>query len=288
MANFVRVPSQDSATSPTTRAKPALGQSAVQSGLAVSFLDRLTLNHGPTALLGRMFLNTDAECRKRGVTLSFGTFDELLAINAANRDTWKPLMPIFDPAFHDFTDDTAIVLIGRNRAGQAVMTNVGLRFDLTGTTYHDYAEQLRVNYARPESMKRPGERCIPSAPSLKLMTGQVLFAGALWFHPSVRSIGLAPYTGRTLRGLALTRWNMDYATAFIVEGPLKGGLAERIGYPNVEWSIAYENTAMGNFTCGLTWMDRAHLLADLETFQAKMVADTAAAAAQTSLRAQTQ
>jgi hypothetical protein len=270
MAASVTVPSQHRDETPVGYLDPGATTGPE------SFLTRLVVNHGPAALLGRLFLNTDAECRRRGVTLTFGTFAELLAINAQNRDSWKPLMPIFDPAFHDFTDDNAIVLVGRNRAGVPVMTNVGLRFDLTGTNYHDYAEQLRVNYARPEEMKRPGERCIATAPSLKTMTGQVLFAGALWFHPSVRGIGLAPFTGRTLRGLALTRWNVDYATAFMVEGPLKGGLADRIGYPQVEWSIAYENTAMGDFKCGLTWMDRMFLLQDLAAFQQTMDGKAAA------------
>ncbi len=182
-----------------------------------SFLNSLVVKHGPAALLGRLFLNADASCRKLGITLSFGTFDELLAINAANRDSWKPLMPIFDPAFHDFSDDNAIVLIGRNAAGKALVTIVGLKLDLSGTTYQEYAEQLRINYAKPESMKRAGERCIATAPSMKLMTGQVLFEGGVWVHPEVRGLDLVGYVSRTMRGLALTRWNVDYASAFMVE-----------------------------------------------------------------------
>ena len=38
----------------------------------------ITVEHGPVDLLGRFFLKADTAARERGVTLSFGTFEELL------------------------------------------------------------------------------------------------------------------------------------------------------------------------------------------------------------------
>lgn len=65
---------------------------------------------------------------------------------------------------------------------------------------------------------------------------------------------------------------------------MKKGLADKAGYQHVEWTISYENTTMGNFSCGLTWMDRAMLLEDAEAFQQAM-AVTLATQDATALRA---
>jgi hypothetical protein len=231
-----------------------------------SFLADLTVEHGPVALLGRFFLAADAECRRRGVTLSFGTFDEIVAANRANPDSWKPLFPAYDPAFHDFNADNSFVFIGRDATGRVVVTQAGILFRLETTTFHEFAEALRVNYDEPARMMRPNERCIPTAPSLRTMRGRVLFGGATWFHPSLRGTGLAEITPRISRAYGYTRFKTDYTTSFMVEGPLKGGLAKRAAFPHVEWGVRFENSPMGDFQCALCWMGPDYLLADLETW----------------------
>ena len=42
------------------------------------------VDHGPADLLGRFFLKADTAARERGITLSFGTFEDLVDVNAAN------------------------------------------------------------------------------------------------------------------------------------------------------------------------------------------------------------
>jgi hypothetical protein len=228
-----------------------------------SFLADLTVEHGPLDVLGRVFLAADAECRRRGVTLSFGTFDEIVVANRANPDSWKPLFPAYDPAFHEFNADNSFVFIGRNEAGKVVVTQAGILYRLDDTTFHDFAAALRVNYDDPAHMMRPGERCIPTAPSLKTMRGRILFGGATWFHPSVRGTGLAEITPRISRAYGYTRFKTDYTTSFMVEGPLKGGLAARAAFPNIEWGVRFENSPMGDFQCALCWMGPDYLLDDL-------------------------
>jgi hypothetical protein len=228
-----------------------------------SFINQFTIQHGPLGLLGRFFLAADAECRRRGITLSIGTCSDLVEANQANRDSWKPMMPIFDPAFHAFTPDNSVVFIGRNSAGKIVATQAALLFDLEGTTYHDYAAALKINYADPASMKRDGEVCRPTAPTLKTMTGRVSFSGGLWYHPSVRGLGLAAITPRLTRAWGYAMWRANYATAFIVEGPLKAGLGTNAGYTKSEWGITFENSPMGTFSSALCWMEPDEMLADL-------------------------
>jgi hypothetical protein len=257
----------------STASKRSAAQQMAKPG---DWITQVTIDHGPVDVLGRFFLAADAACRRVGVTLSFGTTADIVETNRRNRDSWKPLMPVYDPAFNDFNDDSAFVFVGRNGAGEIVATQMGRLLPLENETFHDYCSSLKLFYGDPDRMKRPGERAIPTAPTLATMKGRVLFGGAVWYHPSVRKTGLAQLTPRLSRAYGLAKWNIDYNTAFIVEGPLKGGLGRNAGYPHVEWGIGFENTSMGNFTCALCWMDRDYVVADLR----RWLADLAAAGAQ--------
>lgn len=228
-----------------------------------SFLEDVVVEHGPVDLLGRFFLAADAACRERGMLLSFGTFDEVVAANEANRDSWKPLFPAYHPAYHNFTEDNSFALIGRDSSGKVILTQVGILYRLGETSFYDFAKALRINYDDPERMKREGETCNPTAPSLKAMKGNVLFGGAMWIHPSVRKAGFAEITPRISRAYGYTKFRTDYSTAFIVAGPLKGGLGDRAGYPHVDWGVDFENSPMGNFSCAFCWMQPDYLLNDL-------------------------
>ena len=59
---------------------------------------QLKVKYGPVGLLGRFFLWADAAARDRGVTLSFGSLQDLIEANRGNSDSWRPLVPVFDAA----------------------------------------------------------------------------------------------------------------------------------------------------------------------------------------------
>jgi hypothetical protein len=88
-------------------------------------LSQITIEHGPPALLGELFLRAEEEIRKRGITLSFATFDELVALNEKHRDSWMPLISIFHPRYCKLTGDNAYCIFGRNAAGDVVTTQAG-------------------------------------------------------------------------------------------------------------------------------------------------------------------
>ena len=69
----------------------------------------LKIKYGPVGLLGRFFLWADNAARDRGVTLSFGTLQELMEANRSNSDTWRPLVPVFDESLGGVTPETAFV-----------------------------------------------------------------------------------------------------------------------------------------------------------------------------------
>ena len=51
-----------------------------------SFIKCVTVDFGPSELLGPFFIEADAAARRAGVFLTIGDFSELVAINRANRD----------------------------------------------------------------------------------------------------------------------------------------------------------------------------------------------------------
>ena len=75
------------------------------------FLDELRIDYGPVDLLGRFFLKADEAALARGISLSFATFDELIATNKANADSWKPIVTVFDLAYNKLGPETAFCIV---------------------------------------------------------------------------------------------------------------------------------------------------------------------------------
>ena len=92
-----------------------------------SLLPDIRIEHGPHDVLGRFFLLADYALRESGVTLGFGTFAELVETNRANRDTWLPLLPTFDPCNGLLDPEWAYTLIGRNPQGRVVTVECSIQ-----------------------------------------------------------------------------------------------------------------------------------------------------------------
>jgi hypothetical protein len=72
-------------------------EKSVDTAIHPSFLTAVQIEHGPVDLIGRFLQYADAVNRKQGVVLSFATLEELQEVNERNRDSWKPLFPVFNP-----------------------------------------------------------------------------------------------------------------------------------------------------------------------------------------------
>src|SRR6266487_6621180 len=94
----------------------------------------LKVKYGPVGLLGRFFLWADTAARDRGVTLFVASLQDLVDVNRANSETWRPLLPVFDPVLGGITPETGFVLIGRDRSGQVVATQAARVYDWSHTT----------------------------------------------------------------------------------------------------------------------------------------------------------
>lgn len=225
----------------------------------------LQVRHGPTALLGRFFLAADTAARKRGVTLHFARLEELLAANEANRDSWRPLMPLFNPALGGIDANNGFALLGRDNTGDVVACQAARFYNWNDTTFHLEATSLRMYFADPDAARARGDRCDVTAPSAGQIGGRVVFSGGGWYRPDYRGKGLASIIPRISRAYAYTHWQTDFTISMMADGVLAGGMAERTGYTNVEpSSVDCHLSPLGAVRCALVWMEASQLLSDLE------------------------
>lgn len=224
------------------------------------FLDRLEITHGPVAMLGRFFLRAEAELRDRGLTLWWGSMEELLRTNEANRDSWRGLVQVFDHRCFSATPDICFCIFARDGRGRIVGSHAARLFDWTGTTFHDEATSLRLFYSDPETMRRPGETCEVTAPLARRITGLTIFSGAAWYHPDYRGCGLSGILPRIGKACALTRWPAGRIVSFMLSDVYARGFAPRFGYDTVDWAITGRNSPLGDHYSALLSVTRESCL----------------------------
>lgn len=239
---------------------------------------QLKIKYGPVSLLGRFFLWADTAARDRGVTLSFGSLQELIEANRGNSDSWRPLFPVFDEALSGVTPETVFVLIGRNKGGQVVATQAARLYDWPETSLKDEANSLRMLYADPDAAFGRGDRCEITTPVAEKITGRVVFSGGVWYRPDFRGKDLATILPRISRAYAFTRWNSDFTIGWMADAVIAGGMAGRVGYTKLEHScIELVASPLGEVRCALGWMQPDELLADLTATMDRVRVPVAAA-----------
>jgi hypothetical protein len=240
------------------------------SGGRASFITGLVVEHGPAELLGKVILAADTEARRRGVFLSFASMEELVATNKANAASWRPLLPIFDRSCGQFAQNKAFCLLGRNDAGEVVLTQAARFFDWRNTSFQEEATSLRLFYNDPASIRRRNESIAVTAPSARTISGWIAFTGAHWCRPDFRERGLPAITPRIARALAIAWWDVELACTIMAADIYSRGIARRAGYCNSEWTVELRSTPTGTFSAALLWSRREEIIADLENFLADL------------------
>jgi hypothetical protein len=229
----------------------------------------LKITHGPVGLLGRFFLMADTAAREQGVTLYFASLQDLVDVNRANSDSWRPLVPLFDPVLGGITAETGFAILGRDKDGQVVATQAARFYDWTNTTLLEEARSLRMFYADPEAAVARGDRCDVTTPVAAAIAGRVVFSGAGWYRRDYRGKGLARILPRISRAYAFTRWNGDFTISLMADAVVAGGMADRTGYTRIEPSCVHlVASPLGALRCALVWMPRQEMIDDLETVMA--------------------
>ena len=257
-------------------ARPPTGSNVSPSKLVRPLLSDIMVEHGPVDLLGRLFLQSDTSARKRGITLSFAPMQDLIDINRANPESWRPILPLFDPASGGITDDNSFCILGHNPEGEIVATQAARLYDWADTSFHEEASSLRLFYAEPGRLKSEREQVEVTAPAARELSGAVIFAGGIWYRPDYRGIGLPYILPWLSRAYAYTRWKHDYSLSIMAEEVYKRGMAQRSGYSKADWEVWLRHTPVdpdGQIRCALVYMDSRELLEGAAGFLARFDAE---------------
>lgn len=235
-----------------------------------NFLSDIVIDYGPRDTLARLFLKADTEMRALGIELSFAPVATLMDLNRRHRDSWKPLVPVFDSEVGGFDDDNGYLIVGRDPSGDVVLTQAARLYTLTGTTtLRDEVESMRLFYADPGRSRGPNEWCRITCPSAATMSGRITFSGAVWYRPDYRRLGLVSILGAAAKAYGFTRWYTDVTLTFMAESVFAGGTWRRAGFEHVEWEIAMNELPIGTLRAAMLWMSAPELLAYFERYLAK-------------------
>jgi hypothetical protein len=229
-------------------------------------LDGIALEFGPVDLLGRFFLLANEAARSRGVTLSFGTLHDLVAVNRRNSSTWRPILPIFDPAFGALDDTNSFAILGHDHKGDVVVTQAARLYNWTKTNFLEEADNLGLFYPNAAAQKWPNERIEVTASSARRVTGRVCYSGGVWFRPDYRGRMLTAILPRISRACAYTRWSTDITTTIMADTIAHSGVAARCGYTEIGWDVTLRETRTGSVRCALLTMPQSEMLDDLGRF----------------------
>ncbi len=236
-----------------------------QNRSRTSILRNIVVERGPADTLGPFFLLAETRTRKRGVVLEFCTPQDLVAANEANRKSWLPLVPMFDPKYGVICGDNSFSILGRNARGEVVTANSIIKYDWPETDFVEEATSLRLFYADPDSMQQPGEQCTITSSLARSIRGRAAFSGAAWVRPDYRGLGLSEYLPRFIKAYAASQWSLDCIFGMMAEAVEKRGLAPRFGYDNIDWEARWLNSVVGNLRLAILWTDVEYLMRDLRS-----------------------
>lgn len=199
-----------------------------------AFLENLRIDNEPVGLLGRYFAQIAEVATGIGIGLSVEPITTLTQLNTTNRESWRPLIPAFDPELNNLDETNSFCLIAYNEAGEPVASGACRLYLWVATDYLSELESLRMFYAEPEVSAAACEACMVSAKRARDVTGRAVYAGAAWCHPNVRGKSLSSIIPRTSKALALAKWDFDHMVGLMLEETMKRGLAQRFGYMDPE------------------------------------------------------
>jgi hypothetical protein len=206
----------------------------------------------------------------RGITFSLSEdFDELLALNEHNRNSWDPLMPQFHPDYFDVRRSPAFWIKGVDHAGKVVAARGYRRFYLPeDTTLHDSLVDLSFFYDEP-GKARPNERLLSEAIMPRCVSGSFAFSGALWIHPGARRLGLASLMWPIGRAITYDLWDVPLLLALVEDAPK---MRVVLGFENMEAGIRWSGSYVGpEFHLTLVWWTRDKIFDDVNSFLREVV-----------------
>lgn len=199
-----------------------------------SFRDNLRIRHEPRELLGRYFRALDREARRRAIEFQLVSPIDLVAVHDAYADSWNGFSPVFDPGKTTITEDDYASILGFDRHGRPAVAHACRLFDFGDRSVKDALEDLTFWYGDRAHQWRAATRCVVTAPSAARLTGRMLYVGAFWVRPDLRS----QIAGQTMQELSrcygLAQWDFEHIVTFGSDALLRPELQQRYGFDGYE------------------------------------------------------
>ncbi len=144
-----------------------------------------------------------------------------------------PITTTFRPNEGGASDETGVVVFGRNAHGNVVTTHAARLFDWTRSSFRAEAESLRLFYGDVERWALPHERCEVTTDRADDLGGRCAYIGGLWFHPSVRGGGRTRYITRVIKALPLALWDLDHLCRIVTPTNLNRDYHRRTGWRDI-------------------------------------------------------
>ena len=216
-------------------------------------------------LVARFFEVAFRQAEEVGVQLRLsGTLDGLAEINQRNRDSWPPLIPIFDVTHNRFASHSVVMVESLDKDGRTVSTHAARLFDWPRTTLRQEATALRPFYDDPALHLVDGEFVdIPDGAPSGAITGRTACIGALWVSPEHRKTGLTKITARVVKAFACAHWGASVCWSFANPAHFASGVARAFGRVAVDHGIRLSLGAL-DVPAVITYQAREILLSDVK------------------------
>ncbi|MGJ4931909.1 hypothetical protein ACQR1I_32785 [Bradyrhizobium sp. HKCCYLS2038] len=229
----------------------------------MAFSSLLRTGAGPLSEAALRDVAARASTLDVSVSLS-NDFDELYAVNRANRDSWDALMPQFHPDYFSGGGDAAFWIKGTDQTGEVILTRGYRRYDLSGgQTMHDALVGMSLFYDDP-ARAQPGEQVVSTAETPRRVRGSFALSGAQWIHPRFRRAGLSSLTWPAGRSMVCDLWQSPFLFAFVEDVPKMKSV---LGFQSQEGGIRWTNSYVGpSFDFTIIWWTLDEMRRDVEDF----------------------
>ena len=228
-----------------------------------SFIDDITIQHEPRAVLGRYFLRAEHEMQQRGLTVSFISAAELCKVNAHNQSSWGKLIPVLDARVNRI-DPADIVCLGAFDASGALVACVAARRVMVETSVTVAMESLQFFYGLGAAAKSETDTFTLTAPSAAFLCGTMVYLGGLWVHPKQRYEALSVEMTRLVRYAALAAWQPDYEITIVTRAFLRPDIAAGYAFKAIEPGFVYTMNGSIVWQGVFAWSDREAMLSNLD------------------------
>ena len=145
----------------------------------------------------RLFDSVDA-LKAHGIDI-FITRDlrRLVQLNQIHRESWAPLVPLFNPDEAGFSLDDAFLIEGRDNTGQTAFTDGVRLLHLANSNFKEELEGFRLHYRDPGSQKGPTETIqVTGTRAHQLSAGERLLSVEFGWRRGCVAAGLLKYLRR--------------------------------------------------------------------------------------------